>query len=187
MFGEHPIELGLSGRESVVLAVLRADPIHRLHFAKAFPGDTAPFTFANIAKAIACFERTIISALSPYDRYYTGNAPGAGCFRCHSGFAFSDGTMHNTALYPGDPRKFKTPAVRNIAITAPYMHDRSIATLEWVLDHYAAGGRAQGNPNRDPRMKPLALTSQNRADLLAFLHSLTDEELLNDPRFASSW
>jgi cytochrome c peroxidase len=149
-------------------------------------------------------KRTIISARSPYDRYYTSNDPNAiseaakhgvvlfytdpnaGCFRCHSGSLFSDDTSHNTALYPDDPRKFKTP-LRNIAITAPYMHDGSIATLEEVLDHYAAGARAHGNPNRDPRMKPLALTSQNRADLLAFLRSLTDEELLRDPRFANPW
>ena len=204
MFGEHPVELGLSGRESAVLTVLHADPVYRLHFAKAFP-EPAPFTFANIAKAIACFERTIISARSPYDRYYTGNDPGAiseaakrgevlfytypnaGCFRCHGGLAFSDASSHNTALHPSDPRKFKTPTLRNIAITAPYMHDGSIATFEEVLDHYATGGRAHGNPNRDPRMKPLALTSQNRADLLAFLHTLTDEELLRDLRFANPW
>jgi cytochrome c peroxidase len=205
MFSEHPIELGLRGRESAVLTILRADPAYRTQFPKAFPGEAAPFTFANVAKAIACFERTIISARSPYDRYYTGNDPNAiseaakrgevlfytdpnaGCFRCHSGSLFSDDISHNTALHPDDPRKFKTPTLRNIAITAPYMHDGSIATLEEVLDHYAAGGRAHGNPNRDPRMKPLVLTSQNRADLLAFLRSLTDEELLRDPRFANPW
>ena len=74
---------------------------------------------------------------------------------------------HNTALYPSDPRKFKTPTLRNIAITAPYMHDGSIATLEEVLDHYATGGRAHGNPYRTPRMKPIdPHVARNRADLL---------------------
>jgi cytochrome c peroxidase len=205
MLGEHPVELGLRGRESVLLDALRADPVYRIQFPKAFGGEPAPFSVTNIAKAIACFERTIISARSAYDRYYTGNdpdaiseaakrgevlfytAPSAGCFRCHSGFTLSDGAMHSTALYPDDPRKFKTPTLRNIAITGPYMHDGSIATLEDVLDHYTAGGRAHGNPNRDPRMMPLNLTAQNRADLLAFLRSLTDEELLRDPRFANPW
>ena len=120
--------------------------------------------------------------------FYTD--PVAGCFRCHGGSDFSDATAvvsHNTALYPDDPRKFKTPTLRNIAVTAPYMHDGSIATLEEVLDHYAAGGRARSNPYKDSRMKPIALTPRNRADLIEFLRSLTDEQLLHDPRFANPW
>jgi hypothetical protein len=67
------------------------------------------------------------------------------------------------------------------------MHDGSIATLEAVLDHYAEGGRAHDNPNRDPRVRKLALTARNRADLLEFLRTLTDEEVTRDPRFANPW
>jgi cytochrome c peroxidase len=83
--------------------------------------------------------------------------------------------------------KFKTPTLRNIALTAPYMHDGSIRTLEEVLDHYAAGGRGHLNPNKDKRMNPIALTAQNRADLIAFLESLTDTELIRDPYFSDPW
>jgi cytochrome c peroxidase len=98
---------------------------------------------------------------------------------------------------PADVGKFKAPSLRNIALTAPYMHDGSIATLEEVLDHYAAGGRTipagpyaghgHDNPNLDARITGITLTPQNRQDLLAFLRSLTDQELLHDPRFSDPW
>jgi cytochrome c peroxidase len=128
---------------------------------------------------------------------------GPSCFRCHNGVDFTDGQFHNTALYnpypasnlglfehtrrPADTGKFKTPTLRNIALTAPYMHDGSMATLEDMLDHYAAGGRARTNPAKDPLMHGFSLTPQNRADLLAFLRSLTDDGLIHDPRFADPW
>jgi cytochrome c peroxidase len=140
--------------------------------------------------------------------------PPVGCYRCHGGFTFSDATeyegrpagvvpFHNTALYDPylapnlgvyehtrraeDVGKFRVPSLRNVALTAPYMHDGSIATLAEVIDHYVAGGRAHANPNRDPRLRPLDLTTQNKADLVAFLESLTDEEALRDPRFSNPW
>jgi len=247
MLSEHPVELGLHGRVNAFLSQLRAEPVYRALFRKAFPEAQDPFSLANVAKALAVFERTIISARSPYDRYHFGGDLGAisdsaqrgeaiffgdvvaGCFRCHGGFNFSDATVyegrgsapiefHNTALYnmPGtfaypwpnlgiygqtrkraDVGKFKTPSLRNVALTAPYMHDGSVSTLEEVLDHYAAGGRtiASGpyagrghdNANRDARMTGIALTRQNRLDLLAFLRSLTDVELTCDVRFSNPW
>jgi cytochrome c peroxidase len=247
MLGEHPVELGLLGRQETVLDELRSDPVYRELFPQSFPEAKDPFTIASVAKALAAFERTIVSARSPYDRYYTGgdgNAisdaakrgealffsdPKAGCYRCHGGFNFSDTTeyegsanlpvaFHNTGLYnlPGpysyprsnlgiyehtrklaDVGKFKAPSLRNVALTAPYMHDGSVATLEDVLEHYAAGGRtiASGpysgrghdNPNKDARIAGIDLTVQNREDLLAFLRSLTDTEVLNDPRFSNPW
>jgi cytochrome c peroxidase len=67
------------------------------------------------------------------------------------------------------------------------MHDGSIATLEEVVEHYASGGRAHDNPNRDARMRNISLTRQNKLDLLEFLRSLTDTELIHDPRFSSPW
>ncbi len=88
---------------------------------------------------------------------------------------------------PSDVGKFKAPTLRNIALTAPYMHDGSIATLEGVLDHYAAGGRAHDNPNKDPLIGGFKLSEQDRQDLIEFLKSLTDDAVLHDQRFANPW
>ena len=236
MFGDHPVELGLRDNDGF-LPALRADAKYRALFERAFPHDADRFTVANVTRALASFERSIISARSPYDRYHydrddsaiSGSAKRGeilffnqhlSCFRCHAGFNFSDATIsernpgrqiefHNTGLYnapgllsypapnvgiyeytkaPADVGKFKAPSLRNIAVTAPYMHDGSIATLEGVLDHYAAGGRnGHDNPNKDPLIAGFVLSRQDRDDLIAFLRSLTDEPLLHDPRFASPW
>jgi cytochrome c peroxidase len=101
--------------------------------------------------------------------------------------------------FTGDPRdqgKFRVPSLRNIAVTAPYMHDGSLATLADVVDHYAAGGTVtpagpnaggdgRNNPNKSPLVRPFDLAADERADLVAFLESLTDEQFLSDPRFAA--
>jgi cytochrome c peroxidase len=245
MFGVHPVELCLR-KGDAFLPTLRADSQYQVLFAHAFPGETDPFTIDNVTKSLASFERTIISARSPYDRYHYGGDDNAvsesakrgeilffnqqlHCFRCHGGFNFSDASVsqtsagreleyHNTGLYnlpgalsfpapnvgiyeytkaPADIGKFKTPSLRNIAVTAPYMHDGSIATLDDVLTHYAAGGRTiasgknagigHNNPNKDPLIGGFQLSAQDRKDLIAFLESLTDQELLHDPKFASPW
>lgn len=235
MFGEHPVELGLREGDRF-LPTLRADPKYRVLFERAFPDDADAFTVANVTKALASFERSIISARSPYDRYHYAGDDNAvsqsakrgeilffnqhlSCFRCHGGFAFTDATVsernidrpnefHNTGLYnvPGlmsypapnvgiyeftkqtvDIGKFKAPTLRNIALTAPYMHDGSIPTLEGVLDHYAAGGRANDNPNKDPLIGGFKLSKQDRADLIAFLNTLTDDAVIHDPAFANPW
>jgi cytochrome c peroxidase len=108
----------------------------------------------------------------------------------------------NLGLYahtknPADVGKFKAPTLRNIALTAPYMHDGSIATLGEVVDHYAAGGHTIGhgpwagvghdNPAKDPLVHGFFMTPQNRADLIAFLETLTDEGVIHDPKFADPW
>ena len=82
--------------------------------------------------------------------------------------------------------KFRAPTLRNIALTAPYMHDGSLATLEEVLDHYAAGGKFD-HPNKSRILKPFRLTESEKRDLIEFLRSLTDEELLHDPRWSDPW
>ena len=97
----------------------------------------------------------------------------------------------NTGLYAitgqhADVGKFRIPTLRNIAATAPYMHDGSIATLEQVLDHYAAGGRAK-NPRLSETIRPLRLSDDERRDLIAFLQSLSDEDALRDPRWSNPW
>lgn len=85
-----------------------------------------------------------------------------------------------------DVGRFRIPTLRNIAVTAPFMHDGSIATLDGVLDHYAAGGRTV-NPNKSTGLKPFTLTRDERRDLIAFLESLTDRDALRDPRWSDPW
>jgi cytochrome c peroxidase len=250
MFGEHPVELGLKQPGSALLVRLRSERKYRALFARAFDSEPDPFSIDHVTQALATFERTIISARSPYDRYHNERDNAAipeaarrgetlffsqplSCFRCHSGFSFSGAVdfegrsegngegrsaFHNTGLYnlagalsypppntgiyevtrkPEDVGKFKAPTLRNIALTAPYMHDGSAATLEDVIAHYAAGGRTiasgpyQGighdNPNKSPTVRGFTLGPEQRDDLLAFLRSLTDDSLLHDPRFANPW
>ena len=153
--------------------------------------------------------RTLISGTSRADRFlYEGdstaltaqegngwsifNGERGNCSACHSGFDLSDHGFHNIGLSldhsadpgrqritlnPADRGKFKTPTLRNIALTAPYMHDGSLATLEEVIDHFSAGGLP--DPNKDPLMAPLQLTTQEKQDLIAFLRALTDGRTLD--------
>jgi cytochrome c peroxidase len=245
MFGDHPVELGLREGDGF-LPMLRSDPKYRQLFTTAFPAEKDPIMITNVTRALACFERSIVSARSPYDRYHYGGDDAAvsesakrgeilffsqqiSCFRCHGGFNFSDATVsesnpgrevefHNTGLYnlsgafsypqpnvgiyeftksPTDVGKFKAATLRNVAVTAPYMHDGSIATLEGVLDHYSAGGRTvtsgvnagigRDNPNKDHLIGGFQLSARDRADLIAFLQALTDDAVLHDSRFASPW
>jgi len=203
MFSTSPVELGLGSVKSAFLKLLRTDPVYRNLFVRAFPKQPDPYTIGNVTRALAAFERAIISTNSPWDRFHHGDENaisesakrgeilffldgGPSCFRCHNGPDFTDGEFHNTALY-ADSGKFKTPTLRNIALTAPYMHNGSVATLEDAIDHYAAGGRARDNPGKDQLMHGFFLTPQNRTDLLAFLRSLTEDSLLHDPRFADPW
>jgi cytochrome c peroxidase len=190
MFGEHPLELGLRPGDGFLLS-LRASAKYQVLFEKAFSDETDRFTIANVVKAIACFERSIVSARSPYDRYHFGRddlavsesakrgeilffSQSQSCFRCHGGANFGGGSeFHNTGLSAGEATTFQAPTLRNIAITAPYMHDGSIATLDAVIDHYASGGH--DNPHKDPLIAGFHLTAEQRADLIAFFQSLTDE------------
>ncbi|MEE8585787.1 MAG: MbnH family di-heme enzyme [Acidobacteriota bacterium] len=97
----------------------------------------------------------------------------------------SDTGLHKLTKRSRDMGRFRAPTLRNIAVTAPYMHDGSIATLQEVLEHYAAGGRhGRRNPLKSPLLKGFELNGQQKADLILFLKSLTDEGFLTDPRFA---
>jgi cytochrome c peroxidase len=227
------------------LEPLRRDARYQRLFATAFPAEHDVITRDNTVKAIAAFERAIVSARSPYDRYHFDRDDSAisdsakrgevlfhsrplSCFTCHGGLHFSDAMgsgrdadrvgLHNTGLYnlagslsypatnPGlyeitrdanDVGKFKAPTLRNIAVTAPYMHDGSVATLEDAIGHYAAGGRTirdganrgvgRDNPLKSPTIRGFSLTPDERADLVAFLRALTDDALLYDARFADPW
>jgi cytochrome c peroxidase len=206
MLNEHPVELGMKGREAAVSAELAADHAYRRDFAAAFPAELAPVRFANLVKAIGAFERTLISGGSPFDRYvFAGEhqaldpqakrgmalffSPRAGCAGCHSGFNFS-GNWRDTQGPTGrasfanngtSAAPMRVPTLRNVALTAPYMHDGRFATLAAVLGHYSAiGARAGGHDRRLPHSP---FTAGECAELLSFLDSLTDESFVR--RFAA--
>jgi cytochrome c peroxidase len=183
-----------------VVERLAADPAMRRAFAEAFP--QAPKVDAvNLAKAIATFERTFVSPATRFDRWIAGEqgalneneiagfrlfAGKAGCAKCHSGFAFTDHAFHDIGL-PGDDRgrgavlrlpvaehAFKTPGLREIGRSAPYMHDGSLATLDDVLNHYQNGVVERPTLSKD-LSRPLRLSAGERADLLAFLGTLNSD------------
>jgi cytochrome c peroxidase len=94
----------------------------------------------------------------------------------------TDGGVGDITLNPRDLGHFKSPSLRNVEVTGPYMHDGRFATLDAVLDHYSSGGK--NHPNKDVRVQPLHLTNSEKAALIAFLKTLTDPTFLNDPRFS---
>lgn len=246
LFGEVPLELGLTSVLPDALASLKGEPVYQRLFPQAFPEKTEPFSADSVVKALASFERTLIAGASPFDRYaYGGQADAISddakrgfelfnterfeCYHCHAGLNFTTAfraasspflskDYQNNGLYdldgegsyplespglvassnnPADRGKFRVPTLRNIALTAPYMHDGSIATLDDVLDHYAAGGRStetgpnQGdgrkNPNKSQFVRGFELSDDERRAFMALLESLTDDGLLTDPRFADPW
>jgi cytochrome c peroxidase len=167
-------------------------------FAAAF-GD-GKITRRNIELALATFERSIISGQAPFDRWIEGDEAAIGaaakrgfdifngkvrCAECHSGFSFSDGSFHDIGTAEKDDigrgrlfsnsvklrYAFKTPTLRDVARRAPYMHDGSIATLEAVIDLYDRGGIVR--PSRSVLIAPLGLTKDEKADLIAFLNTLS--------------
>ena len=181
-------------------AKLAALPGYKKMFAAAYPGE--PMTEETVAKALAAFERTIVSRNSPFDRWVAGDTtaltpeqyrgyklfadPAKGnCATCHSGPNFTDNGFHNIGIQGNDAGRFairkvaamkgafKTPTLRDIELTAPYYHDGSAATLRDVVDHYARGGDDRSNVSADVR--PLQLSEQDKQDLIAFMRALTGE------------
>ena len=247
LFGEHPVEMGMAGRETELFERIQADPVYTRLFAQAFPaearqGDAALYSLSTLTKALAAFQRSLLSFASPYDRYQYGQQPQAisvaakrgealffgekmECYHCHGGFTFNDNVQHlrlpfaesgfhNTGLYnvdgqgsypagnPGiveftgqdsDRGRFRTPSLRNVAVTAPYMHDGSIPTLQQVIrEHYALAGRSsavtgQPSPMRSELLVGFEVSDEEVDDLVAFLASLTDETFLKNPRHGNPW
>ncbi|HTU59409.1 MAG TPA: di-heme enzyme, partial [Polyangiales bacterium] len=189
LFADLVVELGVSGREREVLERLSADATYPDLFARAYPeGPPAALSWDNILRALASFQRSLVSNRAPYDRYLQGEEDAISdaakrglalfesdrlsCSRCHEGFNFTRAvrtreqerwkdSFVNTGLYntsdpggyprdnpglneisddPADIGRFRVPSLRNVAVTAPYMHDGSLPTLSAVLDHYARGG-----------------------------------------------
>jgi cytochrome c peroxidase len=194
LFNEHPTELGLAGREAQVERELLADESMRAAFAVAFPEGRVP-TMDDAIRAIAAYERTLLSAASPFDRYVFSGDHGAltsaqkrgmdtffseraGCARCHGGINFAGDWVdraHPTAKSvfadTGTGEAVRVPTLRNLPATAPYMHDGRFATLDQVLDHYET---LAADPAADTRLQRRSLTTGERADLREFLGSLAD-------------
>ncbi|HSM58268.1 MAG TPA: parallel beta-helix domain-containing protein [Candidatus Sulfomarinibacteraceae bacterium] len=188
--------------EDALLAELSAIPQYAEMFEAAFDDG---LTMLNLQRALAAFQRTLISDDSPFDRYAAGNvnaltpqqrrgltlfrSGATRCFECHAAPTFNTKTFRVIGV-PGDDEgrgafgdhpsgACKVPSLRNVALTAPYMHNGSLETLEEVIDFYAAGGgRAHGMENVDPFVSGFELTEQERADLVAFLYALTDESTM---------
>ena len=242
IFGEHPIEMGMVGQEQQMIEWMQQDPKYRQMFESAF-NEEQPVNISNLTKAIASFQRSLVSFKSPYDRYRYErdtraisaaakrgeklfNSERMECFHCHSGISFSDSirhenlaftetAFHNTGLYnidgegsyppanigikeitqeKSDMGRFKAPSLRNIALTAPYMHDGSVASLRDAIAHYQAGGRTitegeyagvgSANPYKSGFVKGFEITDSEIEDLIAFLESLTDSEFISNPDYS---
>ncbi|HUR38873.1 MAG TPA: cytochrome c peroxidase [Planctomycetota bacterium] len=204
---ESPNEMG--GKGDRVVETLKSIAGYRKLFQEAF--GTPEVTFDRFAMAVAAFERTVVDLDSPFDRYARGDdkalpepalrglelfAGKANCAVCHSGPNFADKRFHNIGLEDGDPGRFaltklesdrgafRTPTLRNIALTGPYMHDGSSKTLRDVIDHYERAsneGKAK-HPNLSIFFRPFKLTDDEKKDLEAFMRSLTADK--RDPRAA---
>jgi cytochrome c peroxidase len=233
--GKGPIQAPIEMNQNAAFLVekLSSIPYYRGKFKKVFDSDV---TFDNLAKAVATFERTIVSKNVPFDAYLKGDKSAldeqqvkglelfvgkARCIKCHDGPYLSDQELHATGVPEIEPLekdslcvatrhfftkdagykhakhgyripadygreiiskdeidryKFKTPTLREITITAPYMHNGAFVTLEEVIDFYNKGGGDV--PNKDPLLKPLNLTDDEKDALLALLESLTGDEII---------
>ncbi|HSM03917.1 MAG TPA: cytochrome c peroxidase [Longimicrobiales bacterium] len=194
--GEDELDLEIDA----LVARLQDRAGYRRAFRRAF--GTEEVSGTRIAHALASYVRTLRSGAAPVDRFLHGEAGALGpdaregfrlfvgranCGVCHLAPLFTDHSFHNTGVSwgasdrgrfavtgePEDRGAFKTPSLRNVARTAPYMHDGSIRDLAGVIDHYDRGGTP--NPYLDPEIEPLGLTSEEKRQLLAFLESLTGE------------
>jgi cytochrome c peroxidase len=196
---EHPDEMG--SMLDAAAQRLAVDATYVNAFATAFPGDARTLTAANIARALAAYERTLVSPPTRFDAWIAGKADalteaeiagfrlftGRGrCIACHSGFAFTDHNFYDIGLpgtdkgrgrqiaLPAADHAFKTPSLRELVWTAPYMHDGSLATLEDVVDLYEKGGVRRPTRSKDLPVN-LRLTAKERADLVGFLEALSSE------------
>ena len=163
-----------------------------------------------ITRALGVFERTLVSGNSKYDKYLNKKvkftkkekqgmdlffSDKTNCFTCHSGFNFTNYGFENTGLYfnykdigrmrftkdSSDIARFKVPSLRNISVTAPYMHDGSIATLKEVVEHFNSGGK--NHVNKSKLIKPLNLSEEEKENLVLFMETLTDYEFIRNEVF----
>lgn len=189
--GEHPVEMGMHGQEAEIAGRLAGDACYRAMFAAAFPEARGEIRFAQATQAIAAFERTLVSRGAAYDRHALSPAARAGlrrfqtagCDRCHAGPDFTDQRFHVIAEVRGDDQgafektgrsqdrgAFRTPSLRNGALTGPYLHDGAARTLRVAIFRHDAVARS--------------LSQDDVTEIETFLESLTDQAFVSDPRFA---
>ncbi len=196
-------EMGMSPQ--LLLDRLQAISGYKAYFESAFPGEG--MTIDTVSKAIATYERTIVSPRAPFDKWIAGKETAisdeakrgfvlfngkARCAICHQGWRFTDDAFHDIGLKSSDPGRFnvvkdepalkhafKTPTLRSISQRAPYMHDGSLNTLEDVIRHYENGFIRR--PSLSPAMEPYSLTDEERQDLVAFLSTLTSSKRIIIP------
>lgn len=190
---EH--EMGLTLDEAV--ARIREIEGYAPLFEAAYPGEG--ISAQTVLGALASFQRTLVSREAPFDRWIEGDETaisdaakrgflvfnGAGrCAQCHSGWRLTDDSFHDIGLESGDVGRgqfappsvvimqhaFKTPSLRDLRFSGPYMHDGSMTSIDAVIDHYEKGGKPR--PSLSPEMKPVTLSRQERADLIAYLKTL---------------
>ena len=208
----HPDEMNMNTDSLVVR--LRGIPFYQNLFEKAWGGGAEGVTFDRVTRSIAAFQRTLLSGNSRFDQYNRGDSSALNqqekrgrelffgetgdCFHCHISYNLSDDLFHNNGLAatadegrfsitgrPTDKGSFRTPTLRNIALTGPYMHDGRFTSLKEVVDFYNRGG--DGHVWADPLVRPLELTEQDVEDLIAFLGALTDEEFITDTTLSNPW
>jgi cytochrome c peroxidase len=183
---------------------LQSIPEYVTLFDREFEGGPGSITPENLGKAVAAFEQSIVSNNSPYDEYVNGQATAlseqqkaglllffgkANCATCHAGSMFSDYALYNLGIFDnpklnepdlgnGMQRLFRTPSLRNVVLTAPYMHNGTIATLRDVLRFYNSGGAENPSGGHDQisiKITPLHLSEDEINSILSFLEALTDE------------
>lgn len=192
--GENPVEMGMKGREGEFARRLGADACYRKMFVRAFPERDGRIELATVVAALAAFQRTIVSWNSPYDRFRVGERDALpplaregerlfrarGCAACHSGPNLTDmdyhrleevrprdpGLIDKTGL-PGDAGRFRTPSLRNAALTGPWWHDGTARSLEEAIARH-----------------PVPVAAEEVPALVAFLHGLTDPHFVTDARLA---
>ncbi|WP_252737219.1 cytochrome-c peroxidase [Reichenbachiella agariperforans] len=196
---------------AVVIEKMRASALYQQKFATAF-GEGTEINSARMLHALSQFMVMMVSANSSYDQYLLEGAALSesalrglalfeeNCATCHEGNLFTDGSFRNNGLdaevtdigryliteEDGDLAKFKVPSLRNIALTAPYMHDGRFETLDEVLTHYSSG--VQQSATLDPLLQAggilgIPLSDAQQSDIITFLETLTDEEFVSNPLF----
>lgn len=223
LFAQNPIELGIDTLNTTILNQFQKNKKYCFLFKKAFPKQKNVFLWRNIQTALAAYTAQLTARNSKYDQWKQGDLTAlspdekAGadlffseklaCAKCHNGkdlsIAENDTTnFYNIGLYQKYPEtddglyhqgRFRTPSLRNIAITAPYMHDGSVEKLEDVIKIFEHGGQLLSygnqkgngalNPQKSIKIKPFSISEIERRQIISFLYTLTDTTYLQKPLF----
>lgn len=207
---QNPVEMDMTIPE--VITKLNADNTYKSMFSKAFGNDTV--NSQRMLRAMAQFMASMVSANSRYDKYVRGESGGTlstqelhglslfreKCTACHTEPLFTDNSFRNNGLSldpnlndsgraritgeQQDKYKFKVPSLRNVALSAPYMHDGRITSLDGVLEHYRNG--VYQWPNVDSLLRNnISMSDQDKDDIISFLKTLTDDTFIHDTRFSA--